>query len=95
MRNIFWGQGENLLDLDVLARSKPLVALSAGELVDTVVARNEGSGTGAVEDNDRGHLVPARSAEHPSSLVPDALRARGCHSQLVSGSSVVKLAGQR
>ncbi len=64
--------GANLLDLDALAGGDPLVAGAAGELVHAVVARHEGGGARAVQDDDGGDLVTASGAEHAGLLVPDA-----------------------
>ena len=62
----------HLLDLDLLARSEPLVALAACELVHAVVAHHERRGAGPVKHHDRGDLVAAGGAEHARCLVPDA-----------------------
>mmetsp|Transcript_9052 Transcript_9052/g.30179 ORF Transcript_9052/g.30179 Transcript_9052/m.30179 type:complete len:371 (-) Transcript_9052:149-1261(-) len=61
-----------LLDLDLLAGGDPLVASSAGELVHTIIASDEGGGPGSVEHDDGSNLVTAGGAEHASLLVPDA-----------------------
>mmetsp|Transcript_65235 Transcript_65235/g.108346 ORF Transcript_65235/g.108346 Transcript_65235/m.108346 type:complete len:211 (-) Transcript_65235:880-1512(-) len=67
--------GENLgllLDLDLLARGKPLVAFATGELVHSIIARDKRGSTWAIEHDDRGHLVTTSGAKHAGGLVPNA-----------------------